>query len=92
QIFRLVYAADLLRLGRADREPHDILMKRSLTPIWRVARSNISELPAPFHGMSELAWAHLLFSKSCETCAQKTTAPNNWLYRVRLCEACAANQ
>ncbi|KAK0216666.1 hypothetical protein EDD85DRAFT_781943, partial [Armillaria nabsnona] len=92
QIFRLVFPVDLLQLARTNKGFRNILMKRSSASIWRVARTNIPGLPAPFPGMSEPTWANLLFFKSCEICTQKTTAPINWLYRVRLCMACAVKE
>ncbi|PBK66668.1 hypothetical protein ARMSODRAFT_339790 [Armillaria solidipes] len=66
EIFRLIFPADLLQLARTNKGFRNIIMKRSSIPIWCVAQSNLSGLPAPFPDMSEPAWANLLFFKSCE--------------------------
>ena len=56
---------DVLKLARTTKDFRSLLLDRSSSSIWKAAFSNIPDLPDCPPGMSEPAWADLVFSPRC---------------------------
>lgn len=65
QIFSHLTPYDLLRMSRLNKDLRRVLISRSSITVWKSARSNDNECPDPPAGMSEPAWANLLFDAHC---------------------------
>ena len=65
QIFGHLNPFDLLRLARMTREFRRVLMHPSSTSVWKAARAHITDLPDIPPGMSEPAWANLVYDSRC---------------------------
>ena len=65
KIFSHLQPFDILRLARTNKVFRDLLMNRDSTHIWKAARKNVPDLPEPFPGMSEPAFAKLCFESQC---------------------------
>ncbi|KAK0185441.1 hypothetical protein F5146DRAFT_181102 [Armillaria mellea] len=55
---------------------------------WKSARRNIGGLPEPLHGLSEPAWADLVFVPVCHFCSKTPAKMLELLFRTRICTAC----
>ncbi|PBK62586.1 hypothetical protein ARMSODRAFT_895554, partial [Armillaria solidipes] len=67
-IFELLDPLDLLHLSRLSKAFRRVLMSKSSISAWKSARRNIGGLPEPLHGLSEPAWANLVFVPICHVC------------------------
>ncbi|KAK0213187.1 hypothetical protein DFS33DRAFT_1482926 [Desarmillaria ectypa] len=65
EIFGWLEPIDLLQLARSTKDIRKVLISRSSASGWKAARSNIPGLPEPAPGMSEPAWANLIFTLRC---------------------------
>ncbi|KAK0421514.1 hypothetical protein EV421DRAFT_1917316 [Armillaria borealis] len=55
---------------------------------WKSARRNIGGLPEPLHGLSEPAWANLVFVPICHFCYKMSAKSPELLFGARICTAC----
>ncbi|KAK1231016.1 hypothetical protein PQX77_005877 [Marasmius sp. AFHP31] len=91
-IFECLTPQDLLSLARTSKDLRNLLLSRSMTSIWKAARSNVKDLPDIPDDMSEPAYAHLCFDTQCHHCNGKHPAVNVfWHNRTRSCHACVNN-
>ncbi|KIY62229.1 hypothetical protein CYLTODRAFT_427066 [Cylindrobasidium torrendii FP15055 ss-10] len=95
QILELLDPLDLNNLIEASSRARQVLQTRSQTidTVWERARGNIHDMPPPFHGMSEAAWARLNFVFRCDFChvgeVRDIDKTHRLELRCRVCEECA---
>jgi len=65
QIFAHLSPEDILALSRTSKDFRALLMRKSATPIWKVARENVPNLPPCPLDLHEPQYANLLFETSC---------------------------
>lgn len=65
---------DLLNFARTSKTMHRVLMSRKYKNIWRTAREAIAYLPQIFPGMSEPAFADLMFGTHCHVRTHRSNA------------------
>ncbi|KAK0421426.1 hypothetical protein EV421DRAFT_1997214 [Armillaria borealis] len=87
-IFELLDPLDLLHLARLSKAFQRVLMSKSSILAWKSARRNIIGLPEPLHGLSEPAWANLVFVPICHFCYKASAKSPELLFRARICTAC----
>ncbi|KAK0222366.1 hypothetical protein IW262DRAFT_1493975 [Armillaria fumosa] len=87
-IFELLDPLDLLHLARLSKAFRRVLMSKSSISAWKSARSNIGGLPEPLYGLSEPAWANLIFVPVCHFCYKASAKKPELLFRARICTAC----
>ncbi|KAJ7599328.1 hypothetical protein C8J56DRAFT_1158270 [Mycena floridula] len=63
-------------------------MTRRSSCLWRAARSNDFELPNPPVGMSDPAWACLVYFAQCQFCDAAGVPDIDWMFRLRICRKC----
>ncbi|SJL17103.1 uncharacterized protein ARMOST_20645 [Armillaria ostoyae] len=63
-------------------------MSKSSISAWKSARRNIGGLPEPLHGLSEPAWANLVFVPICRLCYKTSAKTPELLFSARICTAC----
>ncbi|KZV69428.1 hypothetical protein PENSPDRAFT_633126 [Peniophora sp. CONT] len=91
EIFSTLLPADLLSLARTSKNIRQVLMNRNHSGLWKAARANASGLPSPDPpiGMSEPAWARLLYGGSgCYSCRAKNIQRIDFGLRRRTCMSC----
>ncbi|RDX52712.1 hypothetical protein OH76DRAFT_1480331 [Lentinus brumalis] len=81
---------DLLHLARASLELRETLMSRKMRSVWIAARKNLDPpMPDCPEGMSEPAYASLVFEAQCIACgAGRASWKYSYAARVRFCGAC----
>ncbi|KAK0195043.1 hypothetical protein F5146DRAFT_1023974 [Armillaria mellea] len=79
---------DLLQLARSTKSIRNILMSCSSASAWKAARSNIPGLPEPAPGMSEPAWANLIFTSRCHVCMTANVRNIEFVFSIRICARC----
>ncbi|KAK0476783.1 hypothetical protein IW261DRAFT_1490057 [Armillaria novae-zelandiae] len=79
---------DLLQLARSTTSIRKVLMSCSSAIAWKAARSNIPGLPEPALGMSEPAWANLIFTSRCHVCMTTNVRNIEFVFSVRICARC----
>ncbi|KAF9032498.1 hypothetical protein BDZ89DRAFT_1158527 [Hymenopellis radicata] len=89
EIFSYLLPLDLLNLSWVNQSLRGVLMTKSSRSVWKAARKNAQEMPEPFPGMSEPAWACLVFVKKCNVCWKKSVKSADLYLRCRLCPACS---
>lgn len=65
QIFGYLHPRDLLSLARTTRDFRAFLMSRKAASFWQKSRKLIEDLPEIPEGLSEPAYANLMFSNHC---------------------------
>ncbi|KAJ7492291.1 hypothetical protein FB451DRAFT_525803 [Mycena latifolia] len=89
EVFGYLNPSDLLGLARMTKSLRRVLMHKSSMSVWKTARSNVPWLPDAPPGMSEPAWANLVFDRHCHYCLAKGVRKIHWRLRVRLCKPCS---
>ncbi|KAK0505135.1 hypothetical protein EDD18DRAFT_1127879 [Armillaria luteobubalina] len=79
---------DLLQLARSAKSIRKVLMSYSSATAWKAARSNIAGLPEPAPGMSEPAWANLIFTSRCHVCMTANVRNIEFVFGIRICARC----
>ncbi|KAF8963884.1 hypothetical protein BDZ97DRAFT_1818344 [Flammula alnicola] len=88
EIFKHLMPYDLLKLARITKDFRSLLLNKSSISVWRAALHNVPGLPECPPGMSEPAWANLVFFPHCYYC--QTHSPNvEWRFGVRICLKCS---
>ncbi|KAJ7596354.1 hypothetical protein C8J56DRAFT_917247 [Mycena floridula] len=88
EIFSHLLPYDLLRMSRLNKDLRRVLISRSSITVWKSARSNDNECPNPPDGMSEPAWANLLFDAHCHFCLANGARNVEWVLQMRICKKC----
>ncbi|KAK0230515.1 hypothetical protein IW262DRAFT_409301 [Armillaria fumosa] len=91
EIFEVLHPLDLLHLARSTKHLRSVLMRRSLSTIWKNARLS-SDFPEPIPGLSEPAWVSLLFEPNCHFCVKGTVHTVNFTFRARVCGNCTEQE
>ncbi|CAE6436723.1 unnamed protein product [Rhizoctonia solani] len=92
EIATFLTPGDLVYLCRTNKPLRNMFFRRPAASIWRLAQSNVAGLPPCPVGMSEPAYAALLFTPFCSLCGTKTGLPPDPYIRVRLCIFCRDNR
>ncbi|KZV60445.1 hypothetical protein PENSPDRAFT_620016 [Peniophora sp. CONT] len=95
EIFSALRPTDLLALARTSKALRDVTMNRKHIGVWKSARVNIPGIatPEPPAGMSEPAWAHLLYGGSgCYSCRAKNVQRIDFGLQRRACTNCKKDQ
>lgn len=69
---------DVLKLARTTKDFRSLLLNRSSSSIWKAAFSNFPGLPDCPPGMSEPAWANLVFSPRCSVSGVFASSKHHW--------------
>ncbi|CAL1694139.1 unnamed protein product [Somion occarium] len=88
EVFSHLHPQDLLNLSRTTKAFRRLLMDRNAAVLWKEARQNIPDLPEPFPGMSEPAYASLCFDAQCHGCFKPGIREVLWEIRARFCNEC----
>ncbi|KAJ1300130.1 hypothetical protein OPQ81_011883 [Rhizoctonia solani] len=88
EIATFVTPGDLIYLCRTSKPLRNMFFRKPAASIWRLAQLNVPGLPPCPTGMSEPAYAALLFTPFCSLCGTKTGLPPDPYIRVRLCVFC----
>ncbi|CAE6439936.1 unnamed protein product [Rhizoctonia solani] len=88
EIATFVTPGDLIYLCRTNKPLRNMFFRKPAASIWRLSQSNVPGLPPCPIGMSEPAYAALLFTPFCSLCGTKTGLPPDPYIRVRLCVFC----
>ncbi|KAJ7274250.1 hypothetical protein C8J57DRAFT_255027 [Mycena rebaudengoi] len=88
--------AMLILLAQSMRAFRSVLMSRASSFVWTAARNNVPRTPppAPPDGISEPAWANLLYTPNmaCFECGKKNLTDDidviDFAFRKRLCLSC----
>ncbi|KIY67615.1 hypothetical protein CYLTODRAFT_287559 [Cylindrobasidium torrendii FP15055 ss-10] len=88
EIFSRLHPGDLLSLARTSKDFRSIMLGDAAEYIWRTCRSKVPSLPPPPCGMSEPAYASLVFDTFCHECTIPRARYVDWLLRIRLCGDC----
>ncbi|GAA5901966.1 hypothetical protein JCM6882_000153 [Rhodosporidiobolus microsporus] len=86
EIFSYLHPGELLNLSYTSKAYRATLASKSAAPIWRRSRRRVA-LP-DVDGLSELRYARLVFSKTCELCGGKAHLTTDYTLRVRFCREC----
>ena len=78
QVLSHLEPMDLLRLALVDKTFQRFLMSKNSAFLWKAARRNVPGLPEILPGMSEPAYAHLMFSPLCQV--RSSTIPSDTLH------------
>ncbi|KAI0310926.1 hypothetical protein OF83DRAFT_1295639 [Amylostereum chailletii] len=90
EIFRCLHPSDLLQLARVSKPFRQILMSEKRASLWRDSYVFTDGAPLCPEGMSEPAWAHLLFGGAyCHLCGGRPVRVHFTLLR-RVCRSCLA--
>ncbi|KIY62227.1 hypothetical protein CYLTODRAFT_183373 [Cylindrobasidium torrendii FP15055 ss-10] len=89
EILKQCMPLDLIYMARTSKKFRAILLTSSVTArgIWVSARANLNDMPAPFPGISEPAWAYLNFINQCHFCP-KAVMTVNPILKCRICPVC----
>ncbi|PCH39663.1 hypothetical protein WOLCODRAFT_141352 [Wolfiporia cocos MD-104 SS10] len=94
-IFAWLGPRELLSLALTNRGFRLTLLADNAEPIWKAARTRLSEGPPDYPpDLSEASWAHLLFGdmkcdmRSCESENSEVEVPANFTLYRRVCKAC----
>ncbi|KAK7440974.1 hypothetical protein VKT23_016751 [Stygiomarasmius scandens] len=88
EIFVCLEPLDLLRLSRCSRDLRNMLISPPSKHIWRAARRNVGELPAPPPDLNEFQFAKLVFDTNCQVCGYGYCDNLIWESRTRCCLKC----
>ncbi|VDB95688.1 unnamed protein product [Peniophora sp. CBMAI 1063] len=91
EVFTALQPSDLLALARTSKALRRMMMNRAHVDVWKAARANVPGIavPEPHNGVSEPAWAHLLYGGSaCCSCGTKNVQRVDFGLQKRLCTAC----
>ncbi|PBK95472.1 hypothetical protein ARMGADRAFT_1011307 [Armillaria gallica] len=88
EVFGWLDPVDLLHLARSTKSIRKVLMSCSSASAWKAARSNIPGLPEPAPGMSEPAWANLIFTSRCHVCMTANVRNIEFVFSIRICARC----
>ncbi|KAF9032486.1 hypothetical protein BDZ89DRAFT_1131343 [Hymenopellis radicata] len=91
EIGSLLLPLDLLNLGRVNRVLRGALMSKGSRTAWKAARANADNLPEPFNGMSEPAWAQLVYVRICQFCWTTAVKDPDFNLFCRMCSTCAVH-
>jgi len=89
EICRWLSPNDLLQLVRTSKLLRRILTNRASITIWRFSLSSIPGLPTCWPGMSEPAYAELVYGRTCQACSAPRIISGGWWFGTRLCASCA---
>ncbi|KAG7098138.1 hypothetical protein E1B28_000108 [Marasmius oreades] len=89
EIFTHLEPYDLLKLSRTSKSLRNIVLNRSVSPLWKNAREKAG-IPEPIPTMSEPAFIDLLFDRYCHFCGGAAAYRNCiiWSALVRCCKRC----
>ncbi|KZT30867.1 hypothetical protein NEOLEDRAFT_1238049 [Neolentinus lepideus HHB14362 ss-1] len=81
---------DLLPLVRSNKAFRRLLLNRSSSVVWRVARRNVEGMPDCPPYLSEPKYASLIFSGHCCNCGVNDESDTDvlWAFNVRYCKVC----
>ncbi|PBK96200.1 hypothetical protein ARMGADRAFT_1077705 [Armillaria gallica] len=82
------YPLDLLHLTHLLKAFQHVLTSKFSVSAWKSVKRNIGGLPEPFHGLSEPAWANLVFILICHFCYKTSAKMPELLFRGCICTAC----
>ncbi|KAI0755804.1 hypothetical protein C8Q74DRAFT_1452363 [Fomes fomentarius] len=89
EIASCLHPLDLLHLARTSKLLRAILLSRSSTSAWKAALSSAdSSIPTVPPGLSEPAYAALLFDRICFLCGGERANWVDYAVQLRLCKAC----
>ncbi|KAF9021738.1 hypothetical protein BDZ89DRAFT_1137777 [Hymenopellis radicata] len=91
EVFSWLKPLDLLHLARTTKTFRSLLMSRSSLSAWKATREG-DNVPAPLPGMSEPAWTALVFESTCHFCMRAAVHKIDFVFGVRICPSCAADQ
>ncbi|KDQ49480.1 hypothetical protein JAAARDRAFT_200826 [Jaapia argillacea MUCL 33604] len=87
EIFGHLTPKDLLNLSCTDKLLRKTLMSRKSLSIWKNVRL-AAEVPDGPDGMSEPAWAELIFGTTCQNCGAKGVTNIDFAIQKRCCVSC----
>ncbi|KAF9267023.1 hypothetical protein L218DRAFT_895177 [Marasmius fiardii PR-910] len=88
EIAKNLNPVDLLNLSRTNKALRNNLMNRMVShSLWRESFENCADLPPLPRGMTEPAYANLLFSTKCHLCSAAVLSVF-WGCRLRCCHKC----
>ncbi|KAI0088493.1 hypothetical protein BDY19DRAFT_947876 [Irpex rosettiformis] len=79
---------EMLWLSRLSKAFNKFFTSRTTQYIWKAAALNVPGLPPCPEGLTEIAYASLLFDTHCHNCYSKNCYYVYWGCRVRLCKKC----
>ncbi|KAF7977023.1 hypothetical protein HWV62_4974 [Athelia sp. TMB] len=89
EIFENLAPLDLLHLARTTKALRSVLLNKSATTVWKMARRSVKDFPEIPSDMSEPAYANLAFDTHCHNCLTRGVPDVRWALRVRYCKKCA---
>ncbi|KAI0738263.1 hypothetical protein C8Q80DRAFT_1208008 [Daedaleopsis nitida] len=92
QIYSHIGLRDLYNLARTCSDLRHFCLDRSTERLWATAHRNSPDLPKCPSSMSMPAFAHLLFSRTCQECGRGGVSEAVWPWLVRCCLKCLGKQ
>ncbi|GBE87275.1 hypothetical protein SCP_1005220 [Sparassis crispa] len=88
QIASYLELRDILQLSRTSKEFRGMFLTRRSRVVWVEALRNVPGLPECPPAISELAYAAILYDRTCMACGVGRATNADYALRVRFCRAC----
>ncbi|KAJ7762849.1 hypothetical protein DFH07DRAFT_956747 [Mycena maculata] len=90
EILLYLVPEDVLRLSRLCKALRSFLTQKDSRHIWKQAFANLNgpTLPPCPPNLTEVQYAHLVFSNDCHGCGKRPDLPVDWDLRVHYCSEC----
>ncbi|GAA5952134.1 hypothetical protein JCM10213_006495 [Rhodosporidiobolus nylandii] len=88
EIFSYLLPGELLTMSRTSKSYRALLTSKNSKPLWRTSRRLVDLPDLESEGVSEMAYAALMFDQVCASCMKKYTGRPDFYLRLLLCKEC----